>query len=102
MAEKRRYNVSLKLIIDEFHLEVLHLPVDAAKLNVSENEVNRPGLQLAGFYEYFNNERIQIVGKTEFAFLTTMEENVRSERLEMLFAQNVPCIIITRELPYFP
>ncbi len=102
MSEKRKYNVSLKQIIDEFHLETIYLPLDAAKLSVCENEVNRPGLQLAGFYEYFNNERIQIVGKTEFAFLATMDEDTRAERMEMLFAQKVPCVIITRELPFFP
>lgn len=42
------------------------------------------------------------MGKAEFAYLATMEESVRKEHLEMLFAQHVPCIIITRELPYFP
>ncbi|MBQ4363485.1 MAG: HPr(Ser) kinase/phosphatase [Oscillospiraceae bacterium] len=101
MGEKR-YTVTLKEIIDEFNLEAIHLPIDATKLLVNETEINRPGLQLIGFYEYFNNERIQIVGKTEFAYLTTLEEDVRRERLEMLFAQRVPALIITRELPYFP
>ncbi len=101
MAE-RRYNVTLKEIIDEFNLEAIHLPMDASKLLVNETELNRPGLQLIGFYEYFNNERIQIVGKTEFAYLATLEEDVRKERLEMLFAQHIPSLIITRELPYFP
>lgn len=92
----------LKNIIDEFSLEAIHLPLDAAKLFIEETEVNRPGLQLSGFYEYFNPERIQIVGKAEFAFLATLEEEVRKERMEMLFAQHVPAIIISRELPYFP
>ncbi|MGN0642284.1 MAG: HPr(Ser) kinase/phosphatase [Huintestinicola sp.] len=101
MAESK-FKVSMKQIIDEFNMETIHLPLDASKLFVEETEINRPGLQLSGFYEYFNNERIQIVGKTEFAYLATMEEKVRQERLEMLFAQKVPCIIITRELPYFP
>ncbi|MCI5752138.1 MAG: HPr(Ser) kinase/phosphatase [Oscillospiraceae bacterium] len=101
MAE-RRFRVPLKNIIDEFSLEAIHLPLDAAKLFIEETEVNRPGLQLSGFYEYFNPERIQIVGKAEFAFLATLEEEVRKERMEMLFAQHVPAIIISRELPYFP
>ena len=101
MPEKK-FSVTLKEIIDEFSLETIHLPMDASKLLVIETEINRPGLQLSGFYEYFNNERIQIVGKAEFAYLATMEETVRKEHLEMLFAQHVPCIIITRELPYFP
>ncbi len=101
MAE-RKFKVPLKNIIDEFSLEAVHLPVDAAKLFIDETEVNRPGLQLSGFYEYFNPERIQIVGKAEFAFLATLDETTRKERLEMLFAQHVPAIIISRELPYFP
>lgn len=101
MAE-RKFKVPLKNIIDEFSLEAIHLPLDAAKLFIEETEVNRPGLQLSGFYEYFNPERIQIVGKAEFAFLATLEEDVRKERMEMLFAQHVPAIIISRELPYFP
>ncbi len=101
MAE-RKYTVTLKEIIDEFNLESIYLPADAVKLLVSETEINRPGLQLVGFYEYFNNERIQIVGKAEFAYLATLDESARKEHLEMLFAQHVPAIIITRELPYFP
>ena len=55
-----------------------------------------------GFYEYFNNERVQIVGKMEFAYLATIDEQTRYERLDMLMAQHIPALIITRELPYFP
>lgn len=99
---ERKFKVPLKKIIDEFKLEAIHLPLDASKLFIDETEVSRPGLQLAGFYEYFNPERIQIVGKAEFAFLATLDEDVRKERLEMLFTQRVPAIIISRELPYFP
>ncbi|MBQ4256750.1 MAG: HPr(Ser) kinase/phosphatase [Oscillospiraceae bacterium] len=101
MAEKK-YSVTLRDIIDEFNLETIYLPMDATKLLIKESEVNRPGLQLTGFYEYFNSERIEIVGKAEFAYLATLEESKRHERIEMLFAQHVPCVIITRELPYFP
>ena len=54
-----------------------------------------------GFYEYFNPERIQIIGKVEFAYLSTLDEPTRHERLELLFSQKLPAIIITRELPYF-
>ena len=61
MAE--RFTVTLKQIIDEFRLEVLYCPGDPADILVSENDITRPGLQLMGFYEYFNPERIQIIGK---------------------------------------
>ena len=48
---------------------------------MDETDINRPGLQLMGFYEYFNSERIQIVGKMEFAYLATIDVESRYERL---------------------
>ena len=99
MAEK--FNVSLQKIIDEFKLETIYIHKDANDLLIEENDVNRPGLQLMGFYEYFNPERIQIIGKMEFAYLSTIDEKTRYERLQRLFSQKLPALIITRELPYF-
>jgi len=95
------FKISLKKVIDEYKLEVIYIHKDASELMIEENDVNRPGLQLMGFYEYFNPERIQIIGKMEFAYLSTIDEKTRTERLRMLFAQKIPALIITRELPYF-
>ncbi|HPY84705.1 MAG TPA: HPr(Ser) kinase/phosphatase, partial [Ruminococcus flavefaciens] len=99
MAEK--FTVSLQKIIDEFKLEVIYIHKEPDTVMIDENDVNRPGLQLMGFYEYFNPERIQIIGKMEFAYLSTIDEKTRRERLELLFSQRLPALIITRELPYF-
>ncbi|MBR4102113.1 MAG: HPr(Ser) kinase/phosphatase [Oscillospiraceae bacterium] len=99
MAEK--FTVALSKIIDEFKLEVIHMPCEAAEILIDENDVTRPGLQLMGFYEYFNPERIQIIGKMEFAYLSTIDEKTRYERLEKLISQKLPALVITRELPYF-
>ena len=99
MAEN--FKVSLQKVIDEFKLEVIYIHKDASEVMIDENDVNRPGLQLMGFYEYFNTERIQIIGKMEFAYLSTIDEKTRRERLQLLFAQRIPALIITRELPYF-
>ena len=95
------FKVSLRKVIDEFKLEVIYIHKDANEVMIEENDVNRPGLQLMGFYEYFNPERIQIIGKMEFAYLSTIDEKTRRERLQLLFAQRLPALIITRELPYF-
>ena len=95
------FKVSLKKIIDEFKLETIYIQKEPEEIFVCETEVNRPGLQLMGFYEYFNPERVQIIGKVEFAYLSTLDEVTRRERLQLLFAQRLPAIIITRELPYF-
>ena len=95
------FKVSLRKVIDEFKLEVIYIHKDANEVMIEENDVNRPGLQLMGFYEYFNPERIQIIGKMEFAYLSTIDEKTRRERLQLLFAQRIPALIINRELPYF-
>lgn len=100
MADNK-FKVSLKKIIDEFKLEAIHLPKPAEEIMIDETDVNRPGLQLSGFYTYFNPERIQIIGKMEFAYLSTLEEKTRYERLDDLLSKKLPALIITRELPYF-
>ena len=95
------FKVSLQRIMDEFKLEAIYVPKDPNEIMIDENDVNRPGLQLMGFYEYFNPERIQIIGKMEFAYLSTIDEKTRRERLQCLFSKRIPAIIITRELPEF-
>ncbi|MBP0967204.1 MAG: HPr kinase/phosphorylase, partial [Oscillospiraceae bacterium] len=99
MAE--RFTVTLKQIIDEFRLEVLYCPGDPAEILISENDITRPGLQLMGFYEYFNPERIQIIGKMEFAYLSTIDERERVEHVTALFAQHIKCLCLSRGLPCF-
>ena len=96
-----KITVSLGKIIDEFHLETIYMPKDPAEILIDENDVTRPGLQLMGFYEYFNPERMQIIGKMEFAYLSTIDEETRTQRLDALMSRHIPALIIARELPYF-
>jgi HPr kinase/phosphorylase len=56
----------------------------------------RPGLQFAGYFDVFANERPQVIGKTEMAYLESLEENVRSARLQRYFSYPIPCIVIAR------
>ena len=65
------YHVPLKEIIDLFHLEILTLPEEP--VNVTCMDVNRPGLPLTGFYDHFEPQRIQIIGKVEHLFLSQLE-----------------------------
>ena len=59
------YSVSMAKIIKTFHLETVVMPAPAENLCISNVEVNRPGLQLCGFYQYFDSGRIQVIGKSE-------------------------------------
>jgi HPr kinase/phosphorylase len=59
-------------------------------------ELNRPGLALAGYTDYFANRRIQVLGKAEITFLNSLKKATLRERLKPLFGSNIPCIIVSR------
>lgn len=100
MADQK-FSVTLQQIIDEFKLEILYAPDNISEITISENDITRPGLQLMGFYEYFNPDRIQIIGKMEFSYLISLSENERIDRIERLFKERIKALCITREQPYF-
>jgi HPr kinase/phosphorylase len=101
MSDVKKYNVSLSKIIEEFQLEEVSVPSTLDSILIDENDVTRPGLQLMGFYEYFNNERIQVIGNMEHAYLNELSSAERHEKLETLFKHNIPALIVTRGLPIF-
>ena len=74
------FTVPIKDIVDELRLEIVYTPNDIQNLLISDNDCNRPGLQLMGFYEYFNAERIQICGNMEFAYMASLDEKTRYDR----------------------
>lgn len=96
------FTVSLAKLIQEFRLELLYAPHDPEDIAISDNDVNRPGLQLMGFYEYFDPQRIQITGKMEFAYLETIDEQTRVARWDRLLSERIPALVITRDLPAYP
>lgn len=86
--------VTVEKLIKDFNLEVL-VEGNPEEL-ISVSDVNRPGLQLSGFYNYFTPERIQIIGKAEWSFLDDMQVELRRKRLKKYFSFNMKCVIITR------
>lgn len=96
------YTVTLSQIIKEMSLESIYMPKDPEELLICSNELNRPGLQLIGFMEHFNNDRIQIIGKTEIAYLGQLSPEERKKRVYTLFATKLPAVVITRGYDPFP
>lgn len=90
------YTIKLKEIIKELNLEVICGPEGYEDVEIECNDVNRPGLQLSGFFDYFDNKRIEIVGKVEMEYLNTLSDEERLKRFEGLLSINVPAIIFTR------
>ena len=66
------YSVSLEKIIAAHNLEIIYLPKPADEILITTNEVNRPGIVMTGYTDYFDAERVQILGWTEFGFLLNM------------------------------
>ncbi len=93
------FSVTLKRIMDEFSLETLYLPQEAQDIVIENTEINRPGLQLAGYYEFFDADRIQIIGKSEEAYITKFSEAEREKRVDAFFAKCPCAVIVTRNLP---
>ncbi len=100
MAEK--YSVSLKKIADELKLATVYTPCELSEILIINNDINRPGLQLTGFYAYFNTEKIQICGNTEFAYLDNLTLEQRKATLDKLFSYKFPALLITRSHEPFP
>ena len=96
------FSVTVSEIVKQLGLELLYAPDNIDELIVTDNDCNRPGLQLMGFYEYFNAERIQICGNMEFAYLASIDEEVRRQRLDALFATKIPMFIVARSHELYP
>lgn len=81
--------------IKELELSVLS-PSTAESWDVRSAELNRPGLQFVGYFDYFAHERPQVIGKVEMAYLDSLDDEARVERLIKFFSYPMPCIIICR------
>ena len=73
-------------------------PAPTEELRIEASDMNRPGLQLSGFWEHFAYERPQILGLVETSYLRSLEPAIRQERLERFVSYDLPCIIICRHL----
>ncbi len=96
------YSVKLTDIISEFKLEILYAPEGYEKSVVVADDVSRPGLQLAGFFDYFDSSRLQIIGKVENTFLEHFTSEKRLQTFEKLLSKHIPAIIISRGLDPYP
>lgn len=92
------YTVKLTDIVKKTQLKQLtpNIPID--NIYIKHSDVNRPALQLAGFFDYFDSERVQIIGKVEYTYLEKMSKRYRGQVLESLFQSQIPCLIFCREL----
>ena len=100
--KKPSFFVTLEQIIDEFDLENVLNNESVEEIKVITTDVNRPGIQIAGFFDYFDTNRIQIIGKVETTYLRNMTSERRYESVDKLFSRKIPVVIVTRGSEIFP
>lgn len=89
-------SVALQAIIDEFNLEWVNTPFNIGERKIINNEVNRPSLQITGYFDYFDITRVQVIGRVEISYLSKMTSEERYNSLDKLMQTGIPCIVVTR------
>ena len=90
---EENYSVSMAKVIDAFHLETIYLPDLPENIELRCSRVNRPGLQLSGFYDHYEQARLQIIGRAEHQYLSQMSSEERTLRLDD-FMRSAPAGVI--------
>ena len=96
------YSIPVKKLVKEFRLknEIEEISLDGIK--ITNFALNRPALQLAGFFDYFENDAVQVMGLVEHAYLEKLEPIFREQVLRQLFSYKFPCLIVCHGLEIFP
>ncbi len=96
------YNVSLAKVIEQFNLETIYLPTLPENILIDCARVNRPGLQMVGFYDHYEQSRLQIIGKVENLFISQMDPEEKGRRLEDFFRSKPVGVIVTSSIEIDP
>ncbi|MBQ2932944.1 MAG: HPr(Ser) kinase/phosphatase [Clostridia bacterium] len=94
------FTVKLSRIIEEFKLEEVYTP--QRDILIEAVDVNRPGLQIAGFFDYFDPKRIQVFGMVEKTYMEGFPSEKKLEIMDKFFKTGIPALIITRDMEVFP
>lgn len=90
------YGVTIAELIVKMKLKNVTPEIDAEKVVLSHPDVNRPALQLAGFFDHFDKDRVQIIGFVEQEYLRQMDPDRKKEMYDKLLAEHIPCLIFSR------
>lgn len=92
------YQVSLKKVVEEFGLQVVYAASDFDSVTLQVEDVARPGIQLVGYFDYFDARRLQVLGNVEMSYLSKLSEHEREAVLDALLSQHFPALLIARDL----
>ena len=87
--------VQLSKMVQELNLHNKTPDVDISKKRITLPDINRPALQLTGYLEHFENERVQIIGYVEYTYLLHLSREKKMEAFERFVASKIPCVIFS-------
>lgn len=96
------YTVEIQKLIDKLQLENLTPQIALEDISISQTDVNRPALQLAGYFDYFDSNRIQVIGHVEASYLATIGQEKEVEMMRKIMEHKVPCIVFCRSIEVHP
>ncbi len=92
------YSVSLTTLIEKMNLENCTPDINTDEVQLTQTDVNRPALQLAGFFDYFDSNRIQVIGTVENTYMKRMSDDHGTSVLRRIFEYGIPCIVFCRNI----
>ena len=92
------YSVPLTTLVKEFHLEVVYAATDYESIRLTVEDVARPGLQLAGYFDHFEPVRLQVMGNVEASYLQKLSVSERAITFDRLFSYKIPALLISRNM----
>ena len=96
------YSVPLKKLVEDFHLEIAHTSTDFESIRITVEDVARPGLQLAGFFDHYEPMRLQVMGNVEMSYTGKLSSATRSAIFDRLFSYKFPALLIARGIQPHP
>ncbi len=99
---RSRYSVKLRNIVEEHKLQILHASRDYDTATLNTADVNRPAMQLTGFYNYFDPRRLQIIGRVESTYLDSLTPEARYRAIETFMQYDIAALVICHGVPAFP
>ena len=93
------YSVLLSTVVEEFNLEIVFRSTDYESIRLTVDNVARPGLQLAGYFDHFEPMRLQVMGNVEMSYMDKLPVRNRSMIYDRLFSYKFPALLITRNIP---
>lgn len=95
MRALKTKKIFMTTMIEKMDIEIVYMP-EGIDYEIETTDINRPGMQLSGYYDHFPFERIQVIGKVEYSYYLSLDDETRKKRMDKYMSYDIPVIIITR------